>query len=154
MSQSDPYRIFVSHGWEDHEEFDRLFEFLESNPTFFYDNSGRPETKPETADHEELKKAMGMQIASAEVVVILAGLYTQHRDWLSFQLELAKRMNKPIIGIHAFGDDTIPPQIEELAADIVKWETGAIIEAIKHHARGESTGRFETVEFVPPDMDD
>jgi hypothetical protein len=46
MSQQNPIRLFVTHAWQDSDDYLRLFEFLESARNFFYKNTGTPEQKP------------------------------------------------------------------------------------------------------------
>ncbi len=38
MSQADPLRLFVTHAWENSDDYLRVFEYLESARNFFYRN--------------------------------------------------------------------------------------------------------------------
>ena len=42
MSQANPIRLFVTHIWEDSDDYLRVFEYLESARNFFYRNTARP----------------------------------------------------------------------------------------------------------------
>ena len=41
----------------------------------------------------------------------------------------------------------IPKGVRDLATELVSWDERALVDAIRQHARGEQTGRWDTVEF-------
>ena len=49
MSQSNPVRIFITHAWENSDDYLRVFEYLESQRNFFYRNYSTPEGRPQGA---------------------------------------------------------------------------------------------------------
>ena len=44
-SRSNPIRLFVSHSWEENEDYNRVFEYLEASGTFYYQNTSQPQSK-------------------------------------------------------------------------------------------------------------
>ena len=46
MSQANPLRIFVTHLWENSDDYLRVFEYLESSRNFFYRNFSTPDQAP------------------------------------------------------------------------------------------------------------
>src|SRR6202011_2048235 len=96
MSQANPIRLFVTHLWEDSDDYLRVFEYLESARNFFYRNTARPELRPE-GDKEAHKETLRKQIAPVEVVVALSSLYGTSQDLLTFQLLYAQASQKPVV---------------------------------------------------------
>ncbi len=85
VSQANPVRIFVTHAWENSDDYLRVFEYLESSRTFFYRNYSTPEVRPQ-GDKEALRDNLRKQIAPAEAVIALASLGDTQKDLLMFQL--------------------------------------------------------------------
>src|SRR2546429_3789796 len=61
VSQSNPVRIFVTHAWENSDDYLRVFEYLESQRNFFYKNYSTPERRPQ-GDREALRENLRQQI--------------------------------------------------------------------------------------------
>ena len=148
MSQNNPIRLFVTHAWETSDEYLRIFEYLESSRNFFYKNSSAPDKAPsgggKEADREEWRK----QIAPAECVIALPGLYRQKADEMLFQMTFAKASDKPVILMKPFGANAVlPTAITSLADQVVEWDGRALVDAIKSQARHEESQRWDTIEF-------
>ena len=45
MPQANPIRLFVTHMWEDNDDYLRVFEYLESAKNFFYRINAFPQAK-------------------------------------------------------------------------------------------------------------
>ena len=147
VSQKNPIRLFVCHVWIQDDDYQRIFEYLESVDNFFYRNTSTPDKRP-TGDKEALREDLRRQIAEAEVVIIAASLYRRHMDWAEFQLRCAQAFDKPIVVIEPFGShDTIAPAVMELGDEVVPWDQRQIVDAIKRQARHEETTRLDVIEF-------
>jgi antiphage defense system Thoeris ThsB-like protein len=148
MSQNNPIRLFVTHAWDTSDEYLRIFEYLESARNFFYKNLSAPDKAPKSggveADREELRR----QIAQAECVIALPGLYRQQSDLLQFELTFAKASDKPVILMKPFGaNQVLPKAITDFSDQIVEWDGRALVDAIKAQARHEESNRWDTIEF-------
>ena len=147
MSQGNPVRIFVTHAWENSDDYLRVFEYLESARTFFYRNCSTPDRRP-PGDKEALKEDLRRQIAAAEAVVGLSSLFDTHQDLLTFQLLYAQASQKPVILMKPFGSrKEVPKAILDLADEVVEWDERALVDAIRRQARHEDTTRWDTIEF-------
>jgi nucleoside 2-deoxyribosyltransferase len=154
MSQQNPIRVFVTHNWHDSDDYQRVFEYLESNSNFFYRNTSTPD-KPPPGDTESTREDLRKQINLAEVVIALPALYDQHADLTIFQLNYAKSQKKPVILMQYFGTARqLPKLLTDRCSETSGWEERGMIDAIRRLARGENTARFETVEFNPDDFKD
>jgi len=147
MSQNNPIRLFVTHAWEPSEDYLRIFEYLESARNFFYKNLSAPDKAPaggKEADREELRR----QMAQAEVVIALPGLYAKQSELLLFELTFAKASDKPVILMRPFGANAVlPKEITSLTDQVVEWDGRALVDAIKSQARHEESNRWDTIEF-------
>ena len=148
MSQNNPIRLFVTHAWDTSDEYLRIFEYLESARNFFYKNLSAPDKAPKSggveADREELRR----QIAQAECVIALPGMYRQQSDLLQFELTFAKASDKPVILMKPFGANAVLPKaITDFSDQVVEWDGRALVDAIKAQARHEESNRWDTIEF-------
>jgi hypothetical protein len=147
MSQANPIRLFVTHLWENSDDYLRVFEYLESARNFFYRNTSKPELRPD-GDKEALKEGWRKQIAPVEVVVGLASLFEVSQDLLLFQLLYAQASHKPVVLLKPFGSQRpLPKAILDLSNEVVDWDERALVDAIKRQARHEDTSRWDTIEF-------
>jgi hypothetical protein len=146
ISQQNPVKIFVAHGFEQSEDYLRVFEYLESSRNFFYLNCSLPDYRAVNPD--QMKTELRREINAAEVVVVPSTLYHTHREFTDFQVNCAKGLEKPVIVLEAFGvKEKMPVQLEALADEIVGWDDRSLVDAIRRQARHEETTRWETVEF-------
>jgi len=147
MSQNNPIRLFVTHAWEASDEYLRIFEYLESSRNFFYKNLSEPDKAPaggKEADREELRR----QMAQAEAIIALPGLYRKNSELMLFELAFAKASDKPVILMRPFGANAVlPKEITQLSDQIVDWDGRALVDSIKAQARHEESNRWETIEF-------
>lgn len=147
ISQQNPVRIFVSHVFAPSDDYHRVFEYLESSHNFYYRNCSDPELQlggSAEAMRDELRK----QINLAEVVIVPAGQYKHNEQWIDFQLNCAKGLDKPIIVLEFFGiKANIPVQLEALADECIDWNERSIADAIRRQARHEDTARWDVIEF-------
>ena len=147
VSQKNPIRLFVCHVWQDNDDYQRIFEYLESTANFFYRNTSTPDKRP-AGDKEAMRDDLRRQIGEAEVVILPAALYRRNVDWVEFQLNCAKAFDKPVLVLEPFGGtDTLAPAVQALADDIVPWDQRQLADAIKRQARHEETTRFDVIEF-------
>jgi hypothetical protein len=147
ISQQNPVRVFVAHGFQRSDDYLRVFEYLESSHNFYYVNCGVPDYTG-NQDIESMRSELRKQINLAEVVIIPAGLYAEFRDWIEFELACAKSFGKPIILLEFFGlKEKLPVQLDALADEKVEWNERSMADAIRRQARHEDTTHWDTIEF-------
>jgi|SRR5919109_964588 hypothetical protein len=151
MSEKDPIRIFVTHTFASHPDYHRVFEYLESSPNFFYKNCSAPEHAPESGGKEALKDELRNQIKIAEVVIVLSALYKDNQYWITYQLDAAQALERPLIALAPFGrSEPLADDIRKRAAEVVDWNGRNIVDAVRRQARHENTARWDTIEFTMP----
>lgn len=148
MSEKNPIRIYVTHNFKENVDYLRVFEFLESMERFFYVNCSKPENAPEGGGMEAIKDEWIAQIKECEAVVVLATLYEDIRDLVSYQMDVAEANDKPMIAIRPFGGVThTSPELIERVAEHIEWNEREIVDALKRQARSEDTARWDVIDF-------
>lgn len=149
MSEANPIRVFVSHTFQESDDYLRVFEFLESVDRFFYLNCSKPENVPQSGGLESIKDELIAQIKECEAVIILASQYLEQTDLTKFQIDVAEANEKPVIAIRTFGGVTETPQeLVERANEHIEWNEREMVDSLKRQARLEDTSRWETIEFT------
>ena len=148
MSAKNPIRVYVTHTFAEHPDYLRVFEYLESSPNFYYVNCSAPDHPPAGGGKEAIKDELRTQIKTAEVVIVLAGMYADNREWITYQMDVAQAFELPLVAIKGFGVvEELPPDIAKRADETVEWNERGIIDAVRRQARHEDTTRWEVIEF-------
>lgn len=86
-------------------------------------------------EDRQLEEELRYQITPVNCVVVLSELYFAFDNWIQFEINLANSLSKPIIGIKPWGSERMPVIVEEAANEVVGWDTGTIVKAIREHSR-------------------
>jgi hypothetical protein len=148
MASGDPIRVFVTHAWQENDDYLRVFEYLESARNFRYHNCGVV-TRPAAASGAEVERdELRRQIGRAEAVIALASLSGSHNDLLFFQMNCAKATDKPVLLLPSFGQELrLPLAYKGLADEEIAWDERAMVDALRRQARHQESQRWDTIEF-------
>ena|SRR6266404_5322311 len=131
------YNIFISHSWSYDADYRRLVTLLRAAPYFDWKNYSVSLDDPLAGGSEEkLAAEIDRQIRLASVVLVISGIYVTYRKWIQFEIDLADKYEKPIIGIRPWGNINTPAAVTRSAVEIVGWNTSTIVDAIKRDAIG------------------
>lgn len=141
MGPDKVYDLFISHGWAYDEEYNRLVSQLDAHPGFQWKNHSdvRFDTSLDPVSDVgfyTLRDMLQEQMSGAGCVVVFSILRPSTRKWIQHELEIAARLEKPIVGIKP-EVDARRPQWEQLAAvaeEMVDWDVEAIIDAVKRRS--------------------
>lgn len=148
MSEKNPIRVFTTHGFDESDDYLRVFEFLESVDRFFYINVSQPENIPTTGGMEAIKDELIKQIKASEAVIVLPSLYAEKKDLVNYMMDVAEANNIGMVAIRPFGGLTdTPKEILDRVQEHLEWNNREIVDAIKRQARGEDTARWEVLDF-------
>lgn len=147
MSEQDPFRLYVSHLWSEDDDYLRLFEYLNDVENFFYVNLSDPADVPSSDQLDIVQGQYKKQMANAEVAMVLATQYVQDARLLQAQLDLAQALSKPVIVVEPFGPDSVLKPVKDRATEVVPWYNRSMVDAIRHHGRGDLTSRYEVIDF-------
>ena len=154
MSESNPIRVFVTHAFQETDDYLRVFEFIESVDRFFYLNVSKPDNVPGTGGIEAIKEELIAQIKECETVIVLPSLYEEKENMARFLMDAADVNDKPMIAIRSFGGVAeTPAAVIERVKEHIEWNDREIVDALRRQARGEDTARWETIDFPGWDAD-
>lgn len=135
MPDLKTYDTFISHAWTYHDDYDRIVKLLNAAPNFRWRNYSVPRHDPlDTGNDRALTDALGRQIRPVNVVLILAGMYAAHRYWIQKEMDLARAMRKPMVGIRLWGQERVPTAVDGAVDEMVGWSTSSIVDAIRRLA--------------------
>lgn len=141
MPELKTYDLFISHAWKYGDEYNRLINLLDNAPNFKYRNYSAPSDKPlENLDRSpvntsrEIKDAIHRKINPVNCVVVISGMYYNHREWMQFEIDYAKEKGKPIVAIKPYGNSKTPTEIQDVADVVVNWNTDSIVSAIREYS--------------------
>ena len=127
------YRVFISHAWEYHDDYYRCESLLNDAPYFLWHNLSVPRHDP-IKDANALARELHNQMRSAEVFLILAGMYVAHSDWIKYEVNFARRIGRPIIGVRPWASTMVPLAVQDGADEIVGWNGSSMVDAIRRRA--------------------
>lgn len=129
------YNVFISHSWSYDSDYVRLVRLLKLAPLFRWKNYSVSRDNPLAGGSDKkLASEIDNQIRLASIVLVISGIYVSYREWIQFEIDLADKYEKPIIGIQPFGSVNTPAAIARSAAEIVNWNTVSIVRAIRRNA--------------------
>ncbi len=153
MSEKNPIRVFVTHTFEESDDYLRTFEFLEGVDRFYYLNVSKPENIPTEGGLEAIKDELIQQIKASECVVVLPSTYVEKTDLVSYMMDVAEANDINMITIRPFGGlSETPAVVVERVKEQLDWNPREMVDAIRRQARGEDTARWEVIDF--PGLDD
>ncbi len=126
--------LFISHSWNYEHHYNQLVLWFNGALNFSWKNCSVPSTDG-LADKSSkgLSEGMTRQISPAQGVIIMAGMYVAHSDWIQYEIAEAARMNKVIIGIRPWGTERVPTSVQEAATVMVNWQSASIIQAVRDY---------------------
>lgn len=120
--ESEIYNLFISQLTLHNNEYERFIGKLEASHDFHWKNH--------SIASKTNKKDLNEQIKSADVVVILSGLYSKDKDLIQQEIDIAVELKKPIVIIRPYGMENVPGSIEKVASEVVGWNTPCIVDAM------------------------
>lgn len=153
MPKLKSYGVFISHAWDYDADYYRLERMLNKAKRFKWRNCSVPQHDPLDANNDaRLEKALRDQIRPANVVVIISGMYVNHRKWIQKEIDIALEMNKPIIGIVPRGAQRTPSEVQDIAS-MVDMKRSEIVDAIRNPTEPVHIVKEPTTTPTPTDAD-
>lgn len=119
----EEHDLFITHNGPGDEEYITFFQRLLEAPDFEWKDHGVPGLNKD----EELEE----QIQPAQIVVVLSGLYNRHPELVKKQIEIARKLDKPLLLIRPYGLEEVPVELDKLASGVVGWNRVCIVEHIE-----------------------
>lgn len=126
--------LFLSHAWAYDQHYNQLVLWFDTENNFSWKNCSVPSTDA-LADKTTAGLAAGLtrQISPAQGVIIMAGMYASHSDWIKYEIAEATRMNKVIIGVRPWAAERVPEVVSNAANVMVSWQSASIIQAVRDY---------------------
>jgi hypothetical protein len=130
------YKIFISHSWAHSADLQGLQKLLSSRGYFNVEFTEASKDVPiNSTKASYIKAKLRVKILSSDVVLALAGIYASHSEWMPWELDTAKSLGIPVIGIIPSGQERISQEVYSRSVVDVKWNTESIVEAIRNHVK-------------------
>jgi len=133
------YDLFLSHAWFYSKGYNRAVELLNEANNFQWRNYSVPEHDPVVDPNTDVGKRkltleLDQQIRPVNCFLIMAGMYANYKYWIQKEVEIAQSYGKPIIGLIPWGQDRTPVYIQQIADEMVNWNTSSIVSAIRNYS--------------------
>lgn len=116
------YKLFITYTDRENEEYELFLSKLNASHDFQWEDC---------AVHDKvLPEDIIDQMEAVDVVVALSGLISLDKPLLTSMIDIAEKMKKPIVVIRPYGMENVPFNLEELASEVVGWNTPCIVDAI------------------------
>jgi hypothetical protein len=126
--------LFISHAWAYEHHYNQVELWFNDASNFSWKNCSVPSTDPLTDKTSTgLSQAMTRQINPAQGVIILAGMYAAHSEWIKYEINESVRMNKVIIGVKPWGAERVPEVVQSAATVMVNWQSASLIQAVRDY---------------------
>ena len=139
LSHARRRKVFISYHYEDLRQVQGLRLMLE-NPNVqlsLYDQSVRQPVDSEKGAY--VRSRIKPMIRSAEVLLCCIGNGTAYRDWVDWEIRVAKEGRIGICGVRLKGArGRTPPALVEFGSTVSAWSTEAIIAAVEQAAARRS----------------
>ncbi|MCP3957378.1 MAG: nuclease [bacterium] len=139
MPELRRYSLFISHAWKYGDAYDRLVALLDDANYFRYLNWSAPEDKPiippgAKVPDKEIESEIERKISFTHCVLVIAGMYAAHSDWMQVEIDIAKKLKVPMVGIRPRGNNVMPTEVLLATKVDVGWTTDSIVAAIQQWA--------------------
>lgn len=133
------YDIFVSHAWQYNQDYYKLVGLLDQASHFQYRNYSVPQHDPAVdsgtiVGQRKLAELLERQIRPAQCILVIGGMYANHKYWIDKEMAIAEYYNKPMIGVIPWGQLRVPIAVQERCHEMVHWNTASIVDAIRRKA--------------------
>ena len=125
-------RLFISHAWSYDYHYNKVVEWFDDASNFDWRNYSVPshDACSETTK-KGLKECLTRQINPSQGIIILAGMYAAHSDWIDYEIDEALRLGKTIIGVRPWGQERTPIKIQNAADVMVNWQQSSIVDTVR-----------------------
>jgi len=137
MEKLKNYDIFLTHAWRFHDDWSKFSELMDKTPGIGWRNFSLPWHDPAMNANTEvggrfIRDFLESQIIPVHCVVLLAGVYAINsaRHWFDMEVEMARKHNKPLIGIPAIGEKVVPDEVKSLCDACCEWDAMQLLVTI------------------------
>lgn len=132
------YKIFISHSWTHNQDLRNLKALLEKRGYFNVEfQESTPDNPIDSENSAYIKRRLKEKIAGSDIVLGIAGIYATHSNWIGWELQTAKDLGIPIVGVIPHGQERISSVVSSFSLINVRWNTESIVDAIRTYAKAQ-----------------
>lgn len=129
------YHIMISHSWDYNSHYEKVCNWLNDAKNFIWSNYSVPLNNPiDAKGKKELKEKLRNRIANCSCIIVLSGMYVSYSEWIDYEIDTAKELKKPIIGVKPWGQERIPVKIQNDSTVLVGWNSSSVVQAVRDYA--------------------
>lgn len=61
-------------------------------------------------------------------------MYVSYSEWIDYEIDTAKELGKPIIGVKPWGQERIPVKVQNDCTVLVGWNSNSVVQAVRDYA--------------------
>lgn len=137
MEKLKCYDIFLTHAWRFHDDWTKFSELLDKTPGVTWRNFSLPWHDPAMNANTDvggrfIRDFLETQIIPVHAVVLLSGVHSivSARRWFDMEVEMARKHNKPLIGVPAIGETSVPDEVANLCDASCEWAAMQLLTTI------------------------
>jgi len=125
-------RVFISHCWSYDTAYNTIKGWLDDAPYYTFTDGSITTDKALTGlTDEQLAQAIKERIRQCSIFVVPTGMYCNGSDWITFEVNTAAAMGKPILAVKPWGQEKNAKIVTDNATLIVGWNSSSVIDGIK-----------------------
>ena len=129
------YHIMISHSWDYNMHYETVSRWLNEANNFTWSNYSVPLSNPLDANGKrELKEKLRNRISKCSCIIVLSGMYVSYSEWIDYEIDTAKALDKPIIGVKPWGQERVPAKVQKESTALVGWNSSSIVKAVRDYA--------------------
>ncbi|MGR5151223.1 TIR domain-containing protein [Photobacterium swingsii] len=130
------FNLFISHSWNYGDHYTSLASRLRQRSYFSFKDYSVPHSNPiyGARTDAQLSEAIEAKMRPCSVVLIMAGVYASYSKWIDKEIQMAKRLGKPIIAIKPHGSTRLSLAVQSAADEIVGSNVDSVVNAIRRLA--------------------
>jgi len=135
------YDLFLTHAWRFHDDWSKFSDLLNKSAGFTWRNFSLPWHDPAMSASTPvggrfIREFLESQIIPVRAVVLLAGVHAidSARAWVETEVEMARKHNKPVIGVPKSGTEAVPDAVRALCDACSGWDAMQLVAAIDEAA--------------------
>jgi len=150
------YQLFISHADVHHRIYGSLVNRLNdaklNGRRFHWKDRSISFQRRSNLGHEDLRAHIQSEIQASDALVVLARPIATRREWLKWEVEVAKQFSKPVVGFGRRGERHTSKFVRENAdALVLTGRVSTLISAIATQvAEAKSRPRREALDLVIP----
>jgi len=116
------YGIFISHSWDYDPDYFLLMDILHSARSLRWRNCSVPRPERDREGVSGLYGRLVSQISSSDCVIVISDMYERNSFWISKELDIARRLGKPVIALRSRWLMGLPGKIMSTSSAVAGWD--------------------------------